>query len=221
MSLRIYNTLNHAKEDFQPIEPSHVRMYVCGPTVYDHSHIGHARSVVVFDVVARYLQAKGFQVTYVRNFTDVDDKIINRANDLGMAPEALAEKFILEFHRDMDALNVRRPTKEPRATQYIGQMVGFIEKLTQKGMAYAVDGDVFFAVDHFQAYGKLSGRNLEEMEAGARVQVDTRKRNPHDFALWKSAKPGEPAWESPWGQGRPGVAYRVFRHELRIAWGNL
>jgi cysteinyl-tRNA synthetase len=204
MSLRIYNTLNHAKEDFQPIEPSHVRMYVCGPTVYDHSHIGHARSVVVFDVVARYLQAKGFQVTYVRNFTDVDDKIINRANDLGMAPEALAEKFILEFHRDMDALNVRRPTKEPRATQYIGQMVGFIEKLTQKGMAYAVDGDVFFAVDHFQAYGKLSGRNLEEMEAGARVQVDTRKRNPHDFALWKSAKPGEPAWESPWGQGRPG-----------------
>lgn len=204
MNLRIYNTLSQKKEAFQPLTPPRVRIYVCGPTVYDSCHIGHARSVVVFDVVVRYLKTKGFDVTYVRNFTDVDDKIINRASDLEMAPEDLAEKYIQEFYRDMDALNVQRATKEPRATRYIGQMITFIEKLIKKEMAYAVDGDVYYAVENFNGYGKLSGRNLEEMEAGARVAVDTRKKKPHDFALWKSAKPGEPSWTSPWGEGRPG-----------------
>ncbi len=204
MTLRVYNTLGRKKEIFEPIEAGKVRMYVCGPTVYDSCHIGHARSVVVFDVIVRYLEAAGYAVTYVRNFTDVDDKIIKRAGEMGIGTAQLAEKFIAEFYRDMDALNIRRATVEPRATEHIDSIVRVIERLFEKGLAYVVDGDVYFSVTDFADYGKLSGRKLEDMEAGARVDVDDRKKNPFDFALWKSAKPGEPSWESPWGRGRPG-----------------
>ena len=204
MAIRIYNTLTKTKTTFEPITPGQVRMYVCGPTVYDSCHVGHARSVVVFDVVVRYLRAVGYAVTYIRNFTDVDDKIINRANEVGMDPLALAEKFIDEFHRDMDALNVIRADEEPRVTEHIDDIIDIVKTLEQKSVAYAADGDVFFAVDKFAGYGKLSGRKLEEMVAGSRIEVNTSKRNPFDFVLWKAAKPGEPAWKSPWGEGRPG-----------------
>ena len=204
MALRIFNTLNSKKELFEPLEAGKVRMYVCGPTVYDACHIGHARSVVVFDVIARYLKEKGYDVTYIRNFTDVDDKIIQKANQLGIDSTAVAERFIEEFYQDMDALNVQRATIEPKATDHIAQIVEFIEKLILKGFAYPINGDVYYSVEKFKRYGKLSGRKLEDMEAGARIDIDERKQNPFDFALWKSAKPGEPAWDSPWGLGRPG-----------------
>ncbi len=204
MALRIYNSLSRTKEIFEPISPGKVNMYVCGPTVYDSCHIGHARAVVVFDVIVRYLRETGLDVTYVRNFTDVDDKIINRANDLGVDFLEVSEKYIEEFYQDMDALNVVRANLEPKATEHIGDIIEVIGTLIEKGNAYEVDGDVYFAVESFEEYGKLSGRKLEDMEAGARVDVDKRKGNPFDFALWKSAKPGEPYWESPWGNGRPG-----------------
>lgn len=204
MTLRIYNTLGRKKEEFVPVCPGKVGMYVCGPTVYDSSHIGHARSVVVFDVIVRYFAAKGFEVKYVRNFTDVDDKIIVKANQTGMDCQAVSEKYIKEFYDDMDALNVNRATVEPKATEHITQIIGIVQKLVDKNIAYAVDGDVYFSVLSFKDYGKLSGRKLEDMEAGARVEVDERKHNPFDFALWKAAKPGEPSWDSPWGKGRPG-----------------
>jgi len=204
MSLRIFNTLHRKKEVFKPLDPGKVRMYVCGPTVYDSCHIGHARSVVVFDIIARYLKAIGYKVIYVRNFTDVDDKIIDKANQLGIDSTAVAERFIKEFYDDMDALNVERATIEPKATDHITQIIQFIEKLIKEGFAYLVEGDVYFSVEKFEGYGKLSGRKLDEMEAGARIDINERKNNPFDFALWKSAKPGEPFWESPWGMGRPG-----------------
>ncbi len=204
MALRVYNTLGREKQLFEPIEPGKVRMYVCGPTVYDSCHIGHARSVVVFDVIVRYLRAKGFEVTYVRNFTDVDDKIIDRANQLGIDCQALAEKYIKEFYEDMDALNAERADIEPKPTEHINQIIKFIERLIEARYAYQINGDVYYSVESFKGYGKLSGRKLEDMEAGARVDIDKRKHNPFDFVLWKSSKPGEPTWESPWGQGRPG-----------------
>lgn len=204
MSISIYNTLTRKKEPFVPAEPGKVRMYVCGPTVYDACHIGHARSVVIFDVIARYLRRRGFEVIYVRNFTDIDDKIIRRAAELKVDPKDLAERYIREFHRDMDALKVARATLEPKATEHIPQIVQIIERLMEKGYAYQANGDVFFSVTAFPGYGKLSGRKLKDMEAGARVEVDERKRDPFDFVLWKASKPGEPAWESPWGPGRPG-----------------
>jgi len=204
MALYIYNTLTGKKELFIPREPGKVGMYVCGPTVYDSCHIGHARSVVVFDVISRYFKAKGYDLTYIRNFTDVDDKIINRAGELGINSREVAEKYIKEFYDDMDALNVERATIEPKATEHIEHIIYVIKILIDKGFAYRIDNDVYFAVELFKGYGKLSRRKLEDMEAGARVKVDERKKNPFDFALWKSAKPGEPAWESPWGKGRPG-----------------
>jgi len=204
MSLTIYNTLTRKKEPFETVESGKVRMYVCGPTVYDSCHIGHARSVVVFDVIARYLRAMGYDVTYVRNFTDVDDKIINKANQTGVSSQDVAEKYIREFYEDMDALKVERATLEPRATRHIDDIIRIVSRLIEKNMAYPVDGDVYFAVEKFNDYGKLSGRKLEDMEAGARVDVDERKHNPFDFALWKASKPGEPEWNSPWGKGRPG-----------------
>jgi cysteinyl-tRNA synthetase len=204
MALRVYNTLGREKQLFEPIEPGNVRMYVCGPTVYDSCHIGHARSVVVFDIIARYLRAKGFEVTYVRNFTDVDDKIIDRANQLGIDYQAVAEKYIKEFYEDMDALNNERADIEPKPTEHINQIIKFIERLIEANLAYRINGDVYYSVESFEGYGKLSGRKLEDMEAGARVDIDKRKHNPFDFVLWKSSKPGEPAWDSPWGQGRPG-----------------
>jgi len=216
MGLRIYNTLTRKKEPFEPLITGQVRMYVCGPTVYDLCHIGNARSVVVFDVVARYLRKADYEVTYVRNFTDVDDKIITRSSMLKTLPEKLAEKYIDEFYLDMDALNVERATLEPRATEYIPHMRRFIEKLIEKDLAYQVDGDVYYAVEKFPGYGKLSGRRLDDMEAGARVDIDAKKRNPFDFALWKAAKPDEPSWESPWGRGRPGwhIECSVMSSEL-------
>ena len=204
MSISIYNTLTRKKELFQTIEPGKVLMYVCGPTVYDACHIGHARSVVVFDVISRYLKTQGYEVVYVRNFTDIDDKIISRAMEIGMDPKALADKYIAEFYRDMDALHVERASFEPRVTEHIGDVIQLVEKLLVKGVAYIVDGDVFFAVEAFDSYGRLSNRRLEDMDPGARVEIDSRKRNPFDFILWKSAKPGEPSWASPWGKGRPG-----------------
>lgn len=204
MALRIYNTLTNAKEPFEPIVSGAVKIYVCGPTVYDSCHVGHARSVVVFDVVVRYLRAMDYRVSYVRNFTDVDDKIINRANEVGVDPIGLAEKYIDEFHADMDGLKVLRADYEPRVTEHIDDIIDIIKRLIDKNAAYQVDGDVYFSVETFADYGKLSGRNLDDMVAGSRVEVNTSKRNPFDFALWKGAKPGEPSWPSPWGEGRPG-----------------
>jgi cysteinyl-tRNA synthetase len=204
MSIRIYNTLTRKKEDFESIEPGKVNMYVCGPTVYDSSHIGHGRSAVVFDVIGRHLESRGYTVTYVRNFTDVDDKIIRRAQEMNTDCKTIAEKYIAEFYEDMDALYVRRATIEPKATEHIDAILRIIGLLMDKKIAYEIDGDVYFSVEAFEGYGKLSGRRLEDMEAGARVDVDERKKNPFDFALWKAEKPGEPSWESPWGKGRPG-----------------
>ena len=204
MALRIYNTLTGKKEDFQALHEKKVGMYVCGVTVYDLSHIGHARSAVVFDVIYRYLRYRGYEVSFVRNFTDIDDKIIKRANEEGVDYKAVAEKYIHEYQVDMGRLNLERPSLEPRATEHIPEMIELISTLVGRGFAYPSDGDVFFSVERFKEYGKLSGRNPEEMQAGARVEVDERKNNPLDFALWKSSKPGEPSWESPWGMGRPG-----------------
>lgn len=204
MSLRIYNTMERKKVPFEPVQPGKVSMYVCGPTVYDSCHIGHARSVIVFDVILKYLNATGLEVTYVRNFTDVDDKIINRAVQLGIESHEVAERYIKEFYEDMDALNIKRATIEPKATEHIDKIIALIEILLKKEIAYRIDGDIYYSVDKFKDYGKLSGRKLEDMEAGARVEIDERKNNPFDFALWKSQKPGEPYWESPWGRGRPG-----------------
>mgnify|MGYP005843729195 CR=1 FL=1 len=204
MTIRIYNTMSRSKETFEPMSPEKVSVYVCGPTVYDSCHVGHARSVVVFDVVVRYLRHCGFEVMYIRNFTDVDDKIIDRANRLGVDPMEISEKYIQEFYEDMDALHVLRADHEPRVTRYMEDIKAFVQKLVDNGMAYRIDGDVYYSVESFDGYGKLSGRKLDDMEAGARVGINAKKRNPFDFALWKSAKPGEPAWDSPWGPGRPG-----------------
>jgi cysteinyl-tRNA synthetase len=204
MSLRIYNSLTKKKEEFVPLQEGKVSMYVCGVTVYDRCHIGHARAAVVFDMIYRFLGHLGFAVTYVRNFTDVDDKIINRANQEGVSSQEIAARYIAEYQEDMKSLGVKPPTHEPRATENISRIIDLVQRLLDKGYAYPVNGDVYFAVEKFTSYGKLSGRSLEEMRAGARVEVDERKNNPLDFALWKSSKPGEPAWESPWGPGRPG-----------------
>jgi cysteinyl-tRNA synthetase len=202
--LKIHNTVTKKKEIFRPIESGKIKIYVCGPTVYDVCHIGHARSVIVFDVIVRYLKAIGYDVTSVRNFTDIDDKIINRANELGVSTTELSEECIQKFYEDMDALKVERATEEPKATDHIAEIIGVIQRLFDRGLAYESGGDVFYAVELFDDYGKLSGRRLEDMQPGARVEVDGKKRNPFDFALWKGAKPGEPTWDSPWGKGRPG-----------------
>ena len=204
MSLRIYNSLTRRKEEFIPLQEGKVKMYVCGVTVYDRCHIGHARAAVVFDVIYRFFRRLGYQVTYVRNYTDVDDKIIKRANQEGVPSQVIAERYIQEYEQDMQALGMEKPTYEPRATENIPQIITLVQRLLDKGFAYGVEGDVYFSVEKFSSYGKLSGRDLEEMRAGARVEVDVRKINPLDFALWKSSKPGEPQWDSPWGKGRPG-----------------
>jgi len=204
MGLRVYNTMSGKKEEFQPLVPGKVGMYVCGVTVYDYCHIGHARANIVFDIIYRYLQFSGYETTYVRNYTDVDDKIINRSNERGIPSQELAEEFIKAFDEDMEALGLIRPTHEPRATEYIQQIIDINQKLIDKGIAYESAGDVYYSVDKFPEYLKLSKRNMEEMQSGARVAPGEQKRNPMDFALWKAAKPGEPSWESPWGAGRPG-----------------
>ena len=204
MALRVYNTLSAGKEEFVPLRPGKVGMYVCGVTVYDFSHIGHARANVVFDVISRYLRYLGYDVTYVRNYTDIDDKIINRANREGVPFNEISERFIMEFDRDMLQLGLDTPECQPKATDHIGDIISLITALIEKGYAYPAGGDVYFRVDKFAPYLKLSGRNLEEMQAGARIEVDERKRHPMDFALWKESKPAEPFWDSPWGKGRPG-----------------
>jgi cysteinyl-tRNA synthetase len=204
MALRVYNTMTQKKEEFTPLQQGRVGMYACGVTVYDLCHIGHARSAVVFDVIYRYLRYKGYEVTYVRNFTDVDDKIIKRAQQEGVGTEEIAARYIKEFYVDMGALGMLPPTIEPKATEHIPEMIALVQRLMEKGHAYQVEGDVYYAVESFAGYGKLSKRSLDEMQAGARVEVDERKKNPLDFALWKAAKPGEPSWDSPWGKGRPG-----------------
>ena len=204
MNIILYNTMTSKKEEFKPIVEGKVAMYVCGVTVYDYTHIGHGRSSVAFDVIRRFFEYKGYDVTFVKNFTDVDDKIINRANENHELWSELSERFIKEHDADMDSLYIKRPTYTPMATKYIEKMIDYCERLIEKGNAYAVDGDVYFRVNSFKEYGRLSGRNLEDMIAGARVDVNDKKENPLDFALWKAAKPDEPSWKSPWGQGRPG-----------------
>jgi len=204
MPLTIYNSLTRKKEAFKPLIEGEVRMYVCGPTVYDLCHIGHARSQVVFDVIFRYLKYKGFKVSYTRNYTDIDDKIINRANERGINAKELAGKYIKAFDEDMKAIDVELPTHRPKATETMGEIINLVQTLLDKGSAYVLDGDVYYSVRKFTSYGKLSGKDIEALETGARVEVDERKEDPLDFALWKSSKPGEPFWKSPWSNGRPG-----------------
>lgn len=204
MAITLYNTLTRKKEALQPIRDGKVGIYACGITVYDVCHVGHARSAVVFDTIIKYLKYRGYEVTFVKNFTDVDDKIIQKSREAGVDIADISERYIRKHDEDMDRLGVARPSFAPRATAYIPEMIRLIEKLMEKGLAYEVEGDVYYAVENFPGYGKLSGRNLDEMLAGARVDVNDKKKNPLDFALWKASKEGEPWWESPWGQGRPG-----------------
>ncbi len=202
--IKLYNTLTGKKEEFVPIHPGKVTMYACGVTVYDYSHLGHARGAVVFDLIQRYFRRRGLQVKYVRNFTDVDDKIINRAKEEGTTAAEVARKYVDAYQEDMKRLGVGRADVEPKATEHIPEMIDVIRRLVEKGHAYVVDGDVYFRVASFKDYGKLSKRNIADLKAGARVEVDERKDDPLDFALWKASKPGEPSWDSPWGPGRPG-----------------
>jgi cysteinyl-tRNA synthetase len=204
MSIRVYNTLSRKKEEFKTLEPGKVSMYVCGPTVYDKAHVGHAMSQLVFDVIRRYLEYRDYQVDFVTNYTDVDDKIIQRAAVEGVESIEIAERYIKEFDRHLKDLNILPATNYPRATEEINNILESVADLVDKGFAYPVDGDVYYRVEKFSEYGKLSGRKLEDMEAGSRIDVDDRKEHPMDFALWKAAKPGEPSWPSPWGPGRPG-----------------
>ena len=207
MPLQIYNTLTRSKEPFQPLEPGKVRMYVCGVTVYDYCHLGHARSYIVWDIVRRYLQRQGYAVKYVQNFTDIDDKIIRRSQELGIPWQEVTHKYISAYQEDMGRLNILPADAYPKATEVIPEIINLIKTLIEQEYAYTAAGDVYYAVERFPSYGKLSGRKLDQMEAGASGRVDEeegRKRHPFDFALWKAAKPGEPEWESPWGMGRPG-----------------
>ena len=203
--MKIYNTMTRQKEEFVPITPGKVGIYACGPTVYNYFHIGNARPFIVFDVLRRYFRHLGYQVTFVQNFTDIDDKLIRRANEEGTTVPEIAEKYIKEYFTDAEGLGVEKADVHPRATKHIGEIIAMIKRLETKGYAYKVDsGDVYFNTQAFSGYGKLSGQNLEDREAGARIEVDDVKKNPMDFALWKAQKPGEPAWNSPWGMGRPG-----------------
>ncbi len=203
--MQIYNTQSRKKEEFVPIEPGKVKIYCCGPTVYNYFHIGNARPFIVFDTLRRYFEYRGYEVTFVQNFTDIDDKMIRRANEEGITVRELGERFIEEYYRDADALGVERASVNPRATQHIPEIIALVERLIEKGLAYVCpNGDVYYNTEAFPSYGKLSGQNLSDLESGARVDVDPNKRHPMDFALWKAQKPGEPAWDSPWGAGRPG-----------------
>ncbi|MBY2229760.1 cysteine--tRNA ligase [Clostridioides difficile] len=202
--MKVYNTLTRAKEEFVPLEEGKVKMYVCGPTVYNYIHIGNARPFIIFDTLRRYLEYRGYDVTYVQNFTDVDDKIINRSHEEGISPEEVAAKYIKEYFVDCDGLGIKRATIHPQVTDNIQQIIEFIKELEDKGYAYAVNGDVYFDTNKFEGYGKLSGQKQEDLEAGARIEVNDQKRHPMDFVLWKAKKEGEPGWDSPWGEGRPG-----------------
>ncbi len=204
MGIRVYNTFTGKKEEFKPVVEGKVKLYVCGVTVYDHCHIGHARSAIVFDVIYRYFIARGYEVDFVKNFTDIDDKIIKKSQIEGINWKDVAAKYISSFHEDMDALHILRPTHEPKATDHIEDMIALVDNLINKGVAYKVNGDVYFSVESYKGYGELSGRSLDEMMAGARVEIDEKKRNPLDFVLWKTSKEGEPRWPTPFGEGRPG-----------------
>ena len=204
MTLKVKNTLTGKKEEFKPLNGKKVGMYVCGPTVYDFAHLGHGRSAMVFDIIRKYLKYKGYEVTFVSNYTDVDDKMITRANKEGITIQQLAEKIIPEYRADYGQLKIDKPDHQPKATEYIPQMIKLIEKLIEKEYAYELDDGVYFEVEKFPSYGKLSGQNQDELKAGARIEKDDKKRHPHDFVLWKKAKPNEPSWPSPWGDGRPG-----------------
>ncbi len=204
MSIVLYNTKSKKKDLFVPLIPGQVSMYVCGVTVYDDCHLGHARSALTFDMIRRYLEFSGYQVTYVRNFTDIDDKILNRAKQEDVPWNDISERYIQAFYRDMRTLGISKPSAEPRATEHMQDILNMVEELVNKGMAYQIEGDVYYSVKKFSTYGELSGKNLEELQAGARIEIDTRKQDPMDFALWKASKPGEPGWDSLWGKGRPG-----------------
>lgn len=204
MPLKIYNSLSKRKEEFKPLEDGHVRMYNCGPTVYDYFHIGNARNFITAETICRYLEHKGYKVTFIQNVTDIEDKIINKAKELGIQPSEVAERFTKAYFEDLKKLRTRTPDVSPKATEHVGDIINFVQKLLEKGIAYQVGGDVYFEVSKFKDYGKLSGQRVEDTLAGARVEVDDRKRHPADFDLWKQAKPGEIGWESPWGMGRPG-----------------
>lgn len=221
--MKIYNTMTKKKEEFIPIKPNEVSMYVCGPTVYNYFHIGNARTFIVFDTVRRYLEYRGYMVKYIQNFTDIDDKMIRRSNEENTTVKELGDRFISEYYKDADKLNIERATDNPRATEYINEIVSFVKDLIDAGYAYEVDGDVYFETRKFKGYGKLSGQNIDDLLSGARINVDERKKDPLDFAIWKDQKPGEPAWESPWGFGRPGwhiecscMAYNLLGETIDI-----
>jgi len=202
--MKVYNTLTRKKEEFIPITQGEVKMYVCGPTVYNFFHIGNGRTFIVFDTIRRYFEYRGYKVKFVQNFTDVDDKLIKKANEENITLRQIGDKYISEYYKDADGLNIKRATVNPRATEYIDEIIKFVEELIQKGFAYEVDGDVYFSTKNFTNYGKLSGQNLDDLQAGARISVDERKKDSMDFAIWKAKKEGEPGWECPWGEGRPG-----------------
>lgn len=202
--MKVYNTLTRKKEEFIPIEEGKVKMYVCGPTVYNLFHIGNARTFIIFDTIRKYLEYRGYEVNFVQNFTDIDDKMIKKAQDTETTVKELGDHYIMEYYKDADKLKIKRATVNPRATEYISEIISFIEELIEKGYAYEVDGDVYYSTKSFVGYGKLSGQKLEDLQSGSRVDVDERKQDPMDFALWKNAKPFEPSWKSPWGNGRPG-----------------
>ena len=214
--MRIYNSLTKSKEEFIPLVEGEVKMYVCGPTVYNFFHIGNGRTFIVFDTIRKYLEYRGYNVKFIQNFTDIDDKMISRANEEDTSVKELGDRYISEYYKDADALNIKRATVNPRATEYIRDIVDFVKELIEKGYAYEVEGDVYFSTKKFHEYGKLSGQNLEDLQCGARINVDERKREPMDFAVWKKQKPGEPAWESPWGMGRPGwhIECSCMAHKL-------
>ena len=202
--MKIFNTMTRSKEEFKPLEEGKVKMYVCGPTVYNYIHVGNARPVTIFDTLRRYLEYRGYDVTFVQNFTDVDDKIIKRGHEEGIAPEEIAQKYIKEYFVDADGLGIKRASVHPQVTENIEQIIEFVKELEDKGYAYAVNGDVYFDTQKFEGYGKLSGIKQEELEAGSRIEVNDQKKHPMDFVLWKAKKEGEPGWTSPWGEGRPG-----------------
>lgn len=214
--MRIYNTMSKKKEEFVPITAGEVKMYVCGPTVYNFFHIGNARTFIIFDTVRRYFEYKGYKVKFIQNFTDIDDRMINKANEDGITIKELGDKFISEYYKDADGLNIERATLNPRATEYIDDIIEFVQELINKGYAYEIDGDVYYSTQKFQDYGKLSGQNLDELKSGVRINVDERKKDPMDFAIWKGKKEGEPSWKSPWGEGRPGwhIECSCMAHDL-------
>jgi cysteinyl-tRNA synthetase len=202
--MKVYNTLTRQKEEFNSITPDEVKMYVCGPTVYNFFHIGNGRTFIVFDTIRRYFEYRGYKVDFIQNFTDIDDKMINKANDEGITVKELGDKYIKEYYQDADALKIERATVNPRATEFIDDIIKFVQELIDAGFAYEIDGDVYYSTKKFEGYGKLIGQNLEDLQAGARISVDERKKDPMDFAVWKAQKANEPGWESPWGVGRPG-----------------